>query len=360
MLPQALVVAFLAGGTSAFVAHDKAVTLTVDGHPRTLHTFADTVDELLAEEDVRPGAHDTVTPARGERLANGEEIAVRGGRPVALTLDGERRTAWTTARTVGAALREWGVRTEGAYVSAGRHARVDRTGTSLVVRTARRVTVLADGRRLPVRTNAATVGEAVRQAGVTLRGEDTLSVPRDGFPREGQTVTVLRIVGTDTVRDELIGFRTVRREDPRLSRGTELVTRAGRYGVRRTTYHQRTVNGVSGEPERVATEVVRKPLPRHVRVGTGEPPTGPADPADGDGPDRRAPTACASDGPADAGHPSGPYGGLPRPDTRDWRAPDDEGGTRRAHAAEQGPRAGKPYVPQGAAEWPVCARKLHR
>lgn len=35
LLPQALVVAFLAGGTTAFVAEDKAVELTVDGKPRT-------------------------------------------------------------------------------------------------------------------------------------------------------------------------------------------------------------------------------------------------------------------------------------------------------------------------------------
>ncbi|NEE27796.1 resuscitation-promoting factor, partial [Streptomyces sp. SID7982] len=35
LVPRALVVAFLAGGTTAFVAHDKAVRLEVDGSPRT-------------------------------------------------------------------------------------------------------------------------------------------------------------------------------------------------------------------------------------------------------------------------------------------------------------------------------------
>lgn len=63
LLPQALVVAFLAGGASAFVASDKAIELSVDGKARTLHTFADDVTELLAEEGVRVGAHDVVAPA---------------------------------------------------------------------------------------------------------------------------------------------------------------------------------------------------------------------------------------------------------------------------------------------------------
>ncbi len=65
LLPQALVVAFLAGGTTAFVAKDKAIELNVDGKPRTLHTFADDVTELLADEGVAVGAHDVVAPAPG-------------------------------------------------------------------------------------------------------------------------------------------------------------------------------------------------------------------------------------------------------------------------------------------------------
>jgi len=90
LLPQALVVAFLAGGTTAFVAEDRAIRLTVDGRPRVLHTFADDVHALLAEEGVRVGEHDLVAPAPDTPLAGGDAIAVRHGRPVRLTLDGRR------------------------------------------------------------------------------------------------------------------------------------------------------------------------------------------------------------------------------------------------------------------------------
>lgn len=37
LVPQALVVAFLAGGTCAFIADDKAVTLDIDGEPHPAH-----------------------------------------------------------------------------------------------------------------------------------------------------------------------------------------------------------------------------------------------------------------------------------------------------------------------------------
>lgn len=108
------------------------------------------------------------------------------GRPVALTLDGHQRKVWTTAHTVDGALQQLGVRAEGAYVSTSRSRRIGREGLELDVRTERTVTIMADGRTRTIRTNAATVGEAVEQAGVTLRGEDTASVAWSSFPGTGR------------------------------------------------------------------------------------------------------------------------------------------------------------------------------
>lgn len=268
LVPQALVAAFLAGGTTEFVAEDKAVTLDVDGEPRTLHTFADDVGELLAEQGV--DADDAaVSPDPGTRLGDGDVITVGGPRPVTLTLDGVRRRVWTSEPTVGAALRRLGVRADGAYLSVSRAAPIGRTGLTLDVRTERTVTVMADGREHTVRTNAATVREAVARAGVVLRGEDTTSVAPESFPREGQTVSVLRIATTRIVREELLPYAVERTGDGALAVGTEVVEREGRDGSRRVMYALRTVNGVRQKPRVLATEVVREPVSRVVKAGTG-------------------------------------------------------------------------------------------
>lgn len=355
LLPRALVVAFLAGGTTAFVAKDKAVELTVDGTPRTLHTFADDVTELLAEEGVRVGAHDVIAPARGTPLTSGEDITVRHGRPLLLTLDGHRRQVWTTAETVEGALRELGVRTQGAYLSTEGSRRIGREGLALAVRTERVVTVMADGRTRTVRTNAATVREVVEEAGVTLRGEDTTSVPGTAFPRDGQTVTVLRITGSREVREDPIPFDERRDEDATLYRGTEVVQQAGRPGLRRTTYALRTVNGVRQKPRRLRTEVVREPTPRIVRVGTRP---RPHSVHGADSLNWQALAACESGGRPDAVDPSGTYGGLYQFDTGTWHDLGGEGRPQDASAAEQTYRAQKLYVRSGAAAWPHCGARL--
>lgn len=356
LLPQALVVAFLAGGTTAFVADDKAVDLSVDGSPRSLHTFADDVAELLADEGVRVGEHDTVVPAPGAALTSGEEVVVRYGRPVRLTLDGQRREVWTTARTVEGALREWGVRAEGAYLSTARSRPIGRAGLTLDVRTERAVTVMADGRPRTVRTNAATVREAVEQAGVTLRGQDTTSVPPDSFPRDGQTVTVLRITGGREVREEAIPFLTRRTADPTLFRGTEVVERTGRPGVRRVTYSLRTVNGVRQRPRRVESVVVRAPRTQIVKVGTRP---HPPSVRGADHLNWQGLAQCESGGRPDAQDPSGTYGGLYQFDQGTWHGLGGTGRPQDAPAEEQTYRAKKLYVRRGAAPWPHCGDRLH-
>ncbi|WP_446038646.1 ubiquitin-like domain-containing protein [Streptomyces sp. SID1121] len=355
LVPQALVVAFLAGGTSAFVANDKAVELSVDGAPRTMHTFADNVAELLADEGVTVGAHDIIAPAPGAELASGDEVVVRYGRPVLLTLDGHRRQVWTTARTVDGALRQLGVRAEGAFLSVSRSSPIARHGLALDVRTERAVTFMADGRERTIRTNAATVGEALAQAGITLRGQHTTAVARDTNPRDGQTVTVLRITGREEVREEAIPYDTVTTRDASLFKGTEVVDRQGRQGARRITYALRTVNGVRQKPRRLHDEIVREPVTQRVRVGTKEMPRSVAG---ADGLNWSGLAACESGGRPGAVDASGNYGGLYQFDTGTWRSLGGSGRPQDAPAAEQTFRAKKLYVQRGASPWPHCGRRL--
>lgn len=355
LLPQALVVAFLAGGTTAFVAKDKAVELDVEGRSRTLHTFADDVSELLAEQGVPVGPHDEVVPGPGTALAGGDEIEVRYGRPVRLTLDGQRHEVWTTARTVEGALRQLGVRAEGAYLSVARSRPIGLAGLALDVRTERSVTIMADGRARTIRTNAATVREAVEEAGITLRGQDATSVPPGSFPRDGQTVTVLRITGTREVREEPIPFVVRRTADPTLFKDTEVVDRAGQPGVRRVTYSLRTVNGVRQRPRRLGSEVVREPRAQLVRYGTRPrlPSVRGAEHLDWQGLAR-----CESGGRPDAVDSSGTYGGLYQFDTGTWHSLGGSGRPQDASPEEQTYRAKKLYVRRGASPWPHCGDRL--
>ncbi|WP_078843395.1 ubiquitin-like domain-containing protein [Streptomyces albus] len=236
LVPQALVVVAPAGGTWAFLAHDKAVRLSVDGRQRTLHTFAADIGELLDEEGVRLGPHDAVDPVPGRVLADGDRIAVRRGKPLDLTVDTERRPRWTTADTVLGALRELRVPAEGAHLSVPHWAGIPRSGLVLEVRTARTVRVTADGHERTLRTNAGTVRDAVEEAGAVLRGRDTTVPPPDSFPRDRAVLRVLRARGEQRNPGGPAPYPASRRTSPdilgRFPRGTAGPVPAGAAGFR--------------------------------------------------------------------------------------------------------------------------------
>ncbi|MFD3457380.1 ubiquitin-like domain-containing protein [Streptomyces sp. NPDC058691] len=357
LLPRALVVAVLAGGTGAYVTGGKAVQLSVDGQVRTLHTYAGDVGELLRRQGVQVGDHDIVAPGRHAELHDGDSVAVRYGRPVTLTLDGRPKRLWTTARTVDEALGRLGVRADGAYVSSSRSEPIGRHGLALDVRTERQLTFLVDGKERTIQTNAATIGEAVRAAGIRLSGEDTTSVAPDSFPKDGQTISVMRIRGREETREQPIPYEVLRRDDPELFEGTTAVDAQGRNGLRRVTYAYRTINGVRQKPEPIAEQLVREPVQEVVRVGTKRLP----DSVKGtDHLNWRALGKCEAGGRPNAVDSTGTYGGLYQFDRRTWHALGGDGRPQDAPAKEQTYRAKRLYIQRGATPWPVCGRKLYR
>ena len=194
-LLQAVLVTALVGGTTAFVAFDKTVTVSVDGQVGEVRSFGRTVGDVLAHQGIQVGPHDLVVPTPDERLESGDQITVRFGRPVDLTVDGESRRVWTTARSVDEALMMFGVRAEGAAVSASRSARISRGGIDLDVRLPHDLTFLADGKRSELTTNAATVREALAEAGITLRPQDRLNAELTDVPADEQVLAVTRVDG---------------------------------------------------------------------------------------------------------------------------------------------------------------------
>jgi uncharacterized protein YabE (DUF348 family) len=354
LVPQALVVAVLVGGTGAYVLADKTVRITVDGQPRTVRTLASDVADVLRQEGIRVGGHDIVAPAPRQPLHDGDRVAVRYGRPLTFTLDGQRRRVWTTGTTVAQALRQLGVRADGAHLDVSRDAAIGRRGLTLDVLTRRRVTVVADGRAHLVRTHAVTVLAAVGDAGLVLGAEDTTSPAPGAFPRDGQTVTVVRVRTAEVVRHEAVPYRVVRHRDPALARGTTVLDVPGRPGAREVRYAVRTVDGVRRSARVLGARVTREPVTEVVRIGSRSRRAGPRR----DGLDWHGLAQCESGGRPRAVDPSGRYGGLYQFDAGTWRSLGGRGRPQDAPPSEQTARAQRLYAARGATPWPSCGHRL--
>ena len=356
LLLRAVVVLGLVVGTTAFVTSDKTVTISVDGQTREVRSFAGTVGEVLAGEGIAVDLrHDLVTPLPDAALRDGESVVVRYGRPVLLTLDGETRTVWTTARSVSEALMALGVRADGAYVSASRSRRISRGGMALDVRLAHHVTFLADGERHEVTTTAPTLRTALAEAGVTLREQDRADADLSRLPYPEQVVGVTRVDGKRVVEQKPIPFRTIERKSKELFEGTTKVVTPGKVGIRVRRYVETYLDGELDSRELVEERVAKEPVDQVVLVGTKPVPQN--EPA-ADGLNWAALAQCESSGNPQAYNPAGPYYGLYQFLESTWRSVGGTGVPTQHSAAEQTYRAQILYNRSGAGQWPVCGRLL--
>jgi resuscitation-promoting factor RpfB len=356
LLLQVGVVLALVAGTTAFVALDKTVTISVDGRDQQVRSFARSVGDLLDSENVPYDlAHDMVTPAPGQSLGDGETVQVRYGRPVLLTVDGETRTVWTTGRTVSEALMLLGVRSDGAYVSASRSRRIGTGGITLDVRMPHHLTFLADGTRHEVTTTATTVRSAMAEAGVNLREQDRVSADLSARPYAEQVVGLTRVDGKRAVEERPIRFDTERRKTNALYRGTTKVLKAGKVGIEVRTYRETYLDGRLDSRQIVSKQVTQQPVTEVLLVGTKKMPNNaPA----ADGLNWAALANCESSGNPKAYNPAGPFYGLYQFMEATWHAVGGVGLPTDASSSEQTYRAQILYNRSGAGQWPVCGHYL--
>jgi uncharacterized protein YabE (DUF348 family) len=354
-LLQAVVVTALVGGTTAFVAFDKSVTLSVDGQVGEVRTFGRTVGDVLAHEGIRVAARDLVVPAPNERLESGDRITVRFSRPVVLTLDGQTQRFWTTARSVDEALMMFGVRADGAAVSASRSARIARSGITLDVRLPHDLTFLADGKRSELTTTAATVREALAEAGITLRPQDRLNSALLVMPTDEQVLAVTRVDGKRVVQEKPIRFTTTRKTSADLLKGVTQIVQKGKVGARVLTWDETYLDGKLSTRTLLSNRVAVKPVRQVILVGTKPLPT---NSPEADGLNWAALAQCESGGNPDAYNPAGPYYGLYQFLLSTWQSVGGTGLPSDHNASEQTYRAQVLYRRSGAGQWPVCGKYL--
>ena len=359
LLLQAAVLLALIGGTAAWSITTKTVAVSVDGKVREVRTHGSTVRDVLAAAGLRAGKHDLLAPSADSQVDDGDRIALRRGRELALVVDGQRRTVWVTAASVDEALDQIGLRDD-AFVSASRDRAIPLDGMSLQVRLPKTVAILVDGKVRTLTTTRATVRDALMQAGVRLNPADRLSAPRGTLLRDEMTIRVTRITGRKVVENVAIPYRTIKHTDASMYVGDVKVLKPGRPGLLVRTF---TLNFVDGKLKSKLMNNERRvsaPVTREIVVGTKPRPTrsSSATGTDADSLNWDALARCESGGNPRAVSSSGTYRGLYQFSISTWRSVGGSGDPIDASPAEQTYRAKLLYNRSGRAPWPHCGRYL--
>jgi uncharacterized protein YabE (DUF348 family) len=249
------------------------VSLYVDGQKQIFATDATTVGDILRRANVKLGSDDLVEPAAGTTVPTGQfNINVYRAQPV-LVVDGVRtyriNSAYQSPRLLAIAAGltvypEDQYRTELITDVVQNEA----VGEKVTIDRAKPLTVKVDGKVRIIRTQADTVGDALKDASIALGLKDTTSQPLTDPVLPGLNVEVTRVSEAVATITQALPRSTKTVTDPTLLKGQTKVQTEGSDGQKTLTYRIHYQDGIETGRELLQVVSQTDPVTRVVVVGT--------------------------------------------------------------------------------------------
>lgn len=276
------------------VERARPVKLWADGRELSLSSWGETPKHILEDTELGFDAYDQVllngqpfsldallplpkrvelapTYSRGYLWDNvqTEQLQLRLERAVAVTVrdGGLPFTVRTTAQTVGEALRQAEITIYlGDLVQPNLGSQIT-PGLRIAIQRSKPVTLDVSGQVLKTRTRAPTVGDALVEIGVGISGLDQVEPALDTPLRDDLTIAITRVREEIEVTEEIVPFETVFQPDPQLPIDTQAVQTTGAEGITRQRYRVRYENDV--EVDRIMEDrwVAQEPAQRIIAYG---------------------------------------------------------------------------------------------
>ncbi|ACL39273.1 Transglycosylase domain protein [Pseudarthrobacter chlorophenolicus A6] len=265
---QLLVLCTLVAGLVAFVGNNKTITLNVDGKVSSVQTFGGTVGQVVKSANIELKPADRVSPAIDASVHNGTVINVNQAKEVKVSLDGAEKTVSTTAQDVAGLVTELGVASTSS-LSVPKDAQLALAGSFVSISTPKSVSIVADGKVNTTTTTAATVGDVLESAGLTIGANDRTSQPANAHVVNNMVIKVSRVDNGQTAKTtEDVPFETVTTESAEMLKGEKEVTQAGAAGKLEKTFKLVLVDGREASRTLVSEAVAVQPVAEKVTVGT--------------------------------------------------------------------------------------------
>jgi uncharacterized protein YabE (DUF348 family) len=265
---QLLVLCALVVGLVAFVGNNKTVTLNVDGKVTSVQTFGGTVGQVVKSANLELKPTDRVSPSIDASVRNGTVINVNQAKEVKVSLDGSEKTVNTNAQDVAGLVTELGV-ASASSVSVPRDSQLAVAGSFVSISTPKTVSIVADGKVDAATTTAATVGNVLEDAGLTLGANDRTSQPAHAPVVNNMVIKVSRVDnGQTAVTTEDVPFESVSEESAELLKGEKEVTQEGAAGKVEKTFKLVLVDGREASRTLVSETVTVQPVAEKITVGT--------------------------------------------------------------------------------------------
>lgn len=356
------VIASLAVGGVTAQQLKKDITVDLNGEHISLATFSRDVDGVLKQAGVNVGEKDWVYPAPSEAVADNDTVTVRTSKQVSVVIDGVKKDVTTNAITVEelfSQLNDVPAALSSASLNVEKGARIPAEGMALDVVTPKIISLTTGDKTVFTQIAAATVADVLKERGIDVDTDDVVMPALDTAVSKDMNIKVDKVDSREEKITEKFDEPANYIDDAEQLEGEETLVTPGTQGERTVTRKIVTVNGVETANEVVNEEIITPGVAATIKRGTKKPTTASAAAvASGSVWDQIA--QCESGGNWSINTGNGFTGGLQFVDST-WLGLGGGVYAPQAYLAtreQQIAIAEKVQAAQGWGAWPACTAKL--
>jgi uncharacterized protein YabE (DUF348 family) len=264
-------------GHTVGASDSRVVHLSINGQQQVVPTRAATVGDLLQRLDIQLNEKDVVEPAAETLITEDDfHVNVYRARPVTIVDQGRKITTMSAAPTPRQVAENAGVKVypedkvekQTPTMDASDVMRDGLVAEKVVIDRATPVNINLYGNVIDARTQAKTVGEALKEKDIKLREGDTLQPSADTAVTSNTQIFIVRVGHQVASSEEEIPAPVETVQDPNLAAGSSTVKEPGAPGKKLVTYEVELRNGQEVSRKVLQEVIVAQPARRLVAKGT--------------------------------------------------------------------------------------------
>ncbi|MFS0766781.1 MULTISPECIES: ubiquitin-like domain-containing protein [Peribacillus] len=244
------------------------VTIMLDGKKEVVRTHAATVNDMLEDLEITVQAADYVHPSRATKVDDDLEVVWKPAQKIVMVQDGKTEEVWSTAETVDELLKDQDLSVkEQDKITPSKNTKL-KANMEVAIDKAFSLKLVVGGDEKQVWSTSTTVADFLKQQGVKLNDLDRVEPELTEKVEAENTVNVVRIEKVTDVVEEPVDFAVITKKDDSLSKGKEKIVKEGKDGLISKKYEVVKENGKEVKRELLSEKVVNKKQDKVVTVGT--------------------------------------------------------------------------------------------
>jgi uncharacterized protein YabE (DUF348 family) len=255
-------------GVLTYEGTKETVALTLDGEKKVIKTHADTVQEIFNDLEISLHSEDYLSLKRDTKVKDNLKVVWKPAKQVQMVVDNEKKTIWTTADTVADLLIEQNIALKEFDEVDPKPEKAIKSNMDIAIEKAFQLTLNNGGKKEKVWTTSTTVADFLAGQGITLQPLDRVEPTLDTSVIANTVVNVVRIEKVTDVVEEPISFAVVKKKDAKLPKGKEKIISTGQKGLVTKEYEVVLENGKEVSRKLINKNYIKDKKDQIVAVGT--------------------------------------------------------------------------------------------